>query len=260
MEFTNNPRNPNPRPSGATPGRPLERRVFNDFVSRPSRPMPQPGMQRPVPQPAPKPHVTQPAHVPATPAAQRVPVAVPHHQTHPQQQRPTPSNEPPRPASTTQSSALRPADLPRVPFSDPAHDEKMHKPNHHNTHAGMVGFICFVIIGGLLLSPLVPGKILDNFPGSSQTESSGEQTLACATELKNAATKTAYTLKLGSPIVYKYTRVTTETATCDNMRQSADIGRSSQFNPLGLIANLLLAVLVSAGVAKLWHMVVMRRQ
>lgn len=264
MEFTNNPRNPNPgRPANGMPPRPLERRVFSDFGARPAGPMRQSGTQ-PIarPQSVPRPQPIRPQPEPQPSLASRHASTPVQHQYQAPSQGHTAAHQPARPAQPAPSSALKPVELPSVPQGEHGnninHENKAYKPDHRNTHAGLVGFICFVIFAGLLLSPLLPAIVLDNFPGSSQTASSGEESLACATELTAIETSKSYTLKLGSPIVYKYSLVTTQSGECNNKAQTADIARSSQFNPLGLLANLMLAAAVAVGIAKLWQLCLRR--
>jgi len=244
MEFVNNPRNPTPpRPVGHGPSQP-QRRVFNDFGPRPQVRSTAPATSIPVRTAA---HPQVPAAAPSTmptPTAARVPAPAPRPATpvaHPE---------------TAYISALKPLERPAPSPGQHAHhgdtNAKQHKPQH-NTHAGLVGLICFVVFGGILLSPLLPSKVLDNFPGNSQSVSSGEQSLGCLDDLANTTTATHYNIKLGSPIVYTYSTTTTDTATCDGKRLAADTGHTSQFNPLGLLADTVLVLAISVSLAKLWH-------
>jgi hypothetical protein len=116
-----------------------------------------------------------------------------------------------------------------------------------------VGWTVFIVLTAALVSPFIPGKILDNFPGSSQSDSSGEQSIACINTPQYGKQTTAYNLKLGAPIVYKYTQTTTLHATCDGKPQSVTGGQSSQFNPVGLAADVTLALIVAVVIAKIWR-------
>lgn len=125
----------------------------------------------------------------------------------------------------------------------------------HPSRAGLVGFICFVVLGGLLLSPVLPGKIFDSFPGSSQSLSTGDDSPACIHELEAVSSALSYNRKLGSPITYSYATTTTQKATCDGKQQTAIAGRAGQFNPLGLLIDSALALIVSVIVSKVWRRV-----
>ena len=172
---------------------------------------------------------------------------------------PRPASPPPPPSQSEMDdlSALRPLEPSEAQHArgDTADDMPERK-----THAGLVGLFCFVLFAGILLSPFVPGKILENFPGSSQSLSSGEQAIACLDDLENVRTNTAYTIKLGSPVIYRYSTTTTQQATCGGKPGSATIGSTAQFNPLGLLADLLLALIVAVGIGKLWSLIARRRR
>ena len=99
----------------------------------------------------------------------------------------------------------------------------------------------------------MPGKILDNFPGSSQSESNGAQTLGCLTPLQGSKTTQAYDLKLGFPITYKYSTSTTQRASCNGQDMSAVIGHSGQFNPLGGLIDTVATLTVAIVIAKIWR-------
>ncbi len=228
MDFTNTPRDVTPhRPDSSSPPRPHpERRVFSDFTQRPAQPI------RP-----PQPHHPKPI-IPVVTASPLPPM--------------------PHPPATAMASAIDPAPKQTLvpPDLPPAHHAKEPKPSHpssHSTHAGVVGFVLFVVLAALLLSPLLPGKILDNFPGSSQSSSSGDQTIGCSDEPTNVASVTSYTTKVGSPIVYNYSTTTTQTGTCGGQKQSAVSGHGSQFNPLGLAIDIAAALAVAIGVAQVWR-------
>lgn len=145
--------------------------------------------------------------------------------------------------------------MPEPELDQPLHDAKSKavRPRHDSGHAGLVGFVCFVVFGALLLSPLLPGKILDNFPGSSQSASSGDQTIGCVDDVTNSTSSLAYNSRIGSPIVYNYSATTTQKALCDGQQKTAVEGRMSQFNPLGLTADLLLTIALAIGVSFGWR-------
>jgi hypothetical protein len=166
-------------------------------------------------------------------------------------------------ASHQQASATAPQGphaIPPLPHTPISTELKAGKPHNASAHTGLVGFLCFIILGGLLLSPLLPSKIFDNFPGSSVSVSSGEQTLACLDDPLNATSVTSYHGKFGSPLNYKYATTTVQHATCDGKQQSADIGHMSQFSPLALAIDALLALGVAIGIAQIWRLIFARRQ
>lgn len=142
--------------------------------------------------------------------------------------------------------------MPRLDDDQP-HESHAPKEPHETAHSGLVGLIVFVVLTALLFSPLLPGKILDNFPGSSASFSTGDQTLACIDVLKNVTSSQKYDSKLGAPVVYKYATTTTQTGTCDGKTQTAIVGHTSQFNPLGALMDLALALVVAIIVAKIWR-------
>lgn len=112
-----------------------------------------------------------------------------------------------------------------------------------------------MVLTALMLSPLLPGKILDGLPGSSQSSSSGDQALACATTLGTASSTTVYDSKAGSPINYNYATTTTQKATCDGKLQTAITGHTSQFSPLGLAIDIATALVVAIAISKIWRKV-----
>jgi len=144
----------------------------------------------------------------------------------------------------TEQPTARPHALPAKPVSE-------HKSSP--SRAGLAGFVCFIILGGLLLSPFLPSKTFDSFPGSSQSSSSGDDSLACIHELGAISTTVRYNHKLGSPITYSYATTTTQKATCDTKQETAVAGRAGQFNPLGLVIDVALAIIVSIVVSKVWR-------
>ena len=240
MDFTNTPRDVPPhRPMPGGGPRPVpQRRVFSDFaprpVARPAAPQPAAAIPHPVSHPNPTPAPTP------RPASHQQPQYAPRPAIHQPQHVPT---QPHIPIVPTE---------PQLPLQQ---DSKSKAPRLRKStgHASLVGFISFVIFTALLLSPLLPGKILDNFPGSSQSSSNGDQTIACIHDVTNSSMSLAYNTKAGSPVVYNYTATTTQTANCDGRQQSAVAGRTSQFNPLGLTADLLLALALAIGISLVWR-------
>jgi len=157
------------------------------------------------------------------------------------------------------SSLLTPPDLAPPKPEEPALPDrpepstKPPKERSQTGHAGWVGFVVFVVLTAVLLLPLLPGKILDNFPGSSQSFSTGDQSLACLTPLSKVTTTEKYDSKLGFPIVYAYSSTTTQQATCAGKVQDAIGGHSSQFNPLGGAIDIAISLAVAFVVAKIWR-------
>lgn len=165
----------------------------------------------------------------------------------PMMQSPKPAE--PRPAAT---AATEQAPFPRIEDDQP-HESHAPKERHETAHSGIVGLIVFIVLTALLFSPFIPGKVLDNFPGSSASFSNGDQTLACIDTIQNVTSKQSYDSKLGSPVVYKYATTSTQTGTCDGKAQTAITGHTSQFNPLGAAMDLVLALIVALVVAKVWR-------
>jgi ABC-type antimicrobial peptide transport system permease subunit len=165
--------------------------------------------------------------------------------------------QPERPAATSATHAAH--------HHKAAHDDAEHHSHHkppkspkshiETAHAGLIGLIVFIVLGGLLLSPFIPGKTFDSFPGSSQSASSGDQSLACLKTPENVSTSEAYNSRAGSPVTWTYATTTTLHATCDGKAQTAISGHTSQFNPLGLLIDAVLALVVAIIVAKIWRKV-----
>ncbi len=286
------------RPQDLTPGRPLSGRarvpaghrpVFSDFTRRPqsntitptTRP---PGTPAPIiPQTAPpvphsigkptpslRPAPPQPQSPVPRPRPAPVQPAAPLQQSETAQRllrstamtaaQPQPPQTPAIVAPPTTSIGM-----PAVPSSEQrpprpfAVAPKALEHRAHASRAGLVGFACFILLSGLLLSPFLPSKTFDSFPGSSQSSSNGDDSLACIHELQQASTTTAYNHKLGSPITYSYTTTTTQKATCDDKPLTAIAGHTGQFNPLGLLIDIALATAVAIVVAKIWRRVADKR-
>lgn len=165
-----------------------------------------------------------------------------------------------------QPRALEPVD--DIPVDEPQHAASEHskakaakapRPRSETAHAGLVGFTTFILLTAVFVLPLLPGKVLDNFPGSSASFSTGDQSLACLDQLENQHTSTSYDSKAGFPITYRYATSTHQTATCDGKTQSAVTGHTSQFNPLGLAINVVTALVVAIIVGKVWGKIFGRR-
>jgi hypothetical protein len=174
------------------------------------------------------------------------------------------SNPAPRPAafgagSPAGVSATAPA--PATPAATPPTDEQSHAaPGHpreknRTGHAGIAGFAVFILLGALLLSPFIPGTIIQDFPFASNTYSTGDSTLSCIGTQGKITSTTSYDTKAGSPITYTYSTSTTQKATCSGQEQSATIGHTSQFNPLGLVIDILATIIIAVVVARVWRMV-----
>lgn len=230
----NNPRDITPgRPSSGMPQRP--RPLMSDFgPRRPTQPMPTPARspqaQTPTTPPSPAPKPSTPPTAPVQPGTAH-PQKVFARLAKPEQQ-------------------LLPAN-----FDEPS---ELPKQKHKPSFAGLVGLGVFLLLAALLLSPLVPGKIMDNFPGSSNSSSSGD-TLACAHDLTGVSSTTTYNTKLGSPLVYKYATTTTSHGTCDGKTQTAVSGHTGQFSPLSGLVDILLAAGVAIGVTVVWRLIFGRK-
>jgi len=165
----------------------------------------------------------------------------------------------PKPPQTPKAISPAAIDIPAAsisgqPASRPfAAATKAPEHRSHTSRAGLVGFASFILLAGLLLSPFLPSKTFDSFPGSSQSSLSGDDSLACIHELQQTSTTTSYDHKLGSPITYSYATTTTQKATCDDKPLTAIAGHTGQFNPLGLLIDALLAIIVAIVVTKIWR-------
>lgn len=227
-----NPQGANPNRPGQ-PGAPRPRPILSDFggmsTARPASLSPQP--QKPI--------GLRPAHPglrPMTPGLAPKP-----HASAAAGYRPTPIAPHPAAASPTDNKAVV-----------ESRKNKPAEPREKRSKAWLVGLVVFVLLGGFAMSPLVPGKILENFPGSSQSFSTGDQDLACATDLTQVHTTQKYNTKLGFPLVYSYSTTTTQTAVCNGKSQSAIGGHTSQFNPLGAAINLAAALAIALAIGKVW--------
>jgi hypothetical protein len=153
-----------------------------------------------------------------------------------------------RPAAPTSRLASR-----ATVDEQPASQARPAREKNRTAHAGLASFMMFILFGALLLSPFLPGKIVQNFPFASNTFSTGDSALGCIstpTHLKSSAT---YNTKAGAPITYTYSTSTTQTGTCNGQQQSAVVGHTSQFNPLGLIIDLLVALAAAIGISCIWR-------
>jgi hypothetical protein len=160
---------------------------------------------------------------------------------------PQPRTTPAQPTAVPQqhaSGAFRPDD--EAPG-------KGHKTPHPTAHSGLIGFAAFLVFGALFLAPLLPGKIWETAPGSSQSFSTGNQTIGCISELTNAKTSLSYDTKIGFPLTYDYATTSTMTADCNGKPGHAIGGHTGQFNPLGLLADTALAITIAVIAAKLWR-------
>lgn len=256
METENNhEHNPAHRPQrpGLTPqsGQPVTRRpVLDGFAPR--RPI------TPTPAPTQRPAAARPIPVTSRPAAAPAPLlrpqapqpAVAHH---PVKNDFTPHPTQAAPRAHTPSPQQREF-VPEVTDDiDAPKGTKQPKERNNTGHSGLVGFIVFILLGALLVSPFVPGKILANFPLSSSNFSTGDQALACTATLSNVSASTTYNSKAGTPLNYRNSTSTTETGVCNGQTQTAVTGHTSQFSPLALLIDVAVALVVAIVVAKLWR-------
>ncbi len=216
------------------------------------------------------PHASPYGHPPQAAPVAPTPNQMPgYSQTH--GNKPTPAQPAPSPyiSRQTQATPARTQSMPTSPNTSvqPAHPTQVrpHQISPHATvskaiqrhsikkRAGLIGFIVFVLLGGLLLSPFIPGKTFENFPAASQSTSSGDASLACVTPLKNITASTRYTQRLGSPITYNYATATTQQGTCNGKLQTAVTGHTGQFNPLGLLIDIGTVLVVAIAVTKVWR-------
>jgi hypothetical protein len=149
------------------------------------------------------------------------------------------------------SASQLPADLDRI-NTELASPEKEPKTKQSSSRAGLIGVLIFALLTALFLLPVVQGKTLENFPGSSQSFSSGDESFACLEMPTATVSSTSYDRKAGFPITYSYASTTHQKADCDGTNQTIVASRSAQFNPLGLAADIALALFIASGVGKLW--------
>ncbi len=259
MEPNNSPQDVVPQRSvPGAPQRPAQRRVFSDFTTRPVNPTHAP-TQPARPATAPLPPNPAVSSVPTLAPAPIPAAAKPMPQAHTPFTPSRPIQGPLPPAEQPTPPAIAAEPLPTEPGARDLSPHPHHKPpkqptSHIETaHAGLVGLIVFMVLTGLLVSPFIPGKTFESFPGSSQGSSSGDQSLACLNTPGNVTTTLVYNSRAGSPITYTYSTTTTQHATCDGTAQSAVSGRASQFNPLGLLIDVSIALIVSVIAAKIWR-------
>ncbi|HUB93822.1 MAG TPA: hypothetical protein VMB52_04945 [Verrucomicrobiae bacterium] len=242
---------------GFAPRRPLQ--TGNTLGAQPHQLRPHPTGQsvqphHPHQQVSPQPPVHIGVHTPmATSPAQ-------HHQPHTQPVHATAG----RPVQSGYLAAPRPGTSTPTHIqlrSDVSLDEQAtstaHPPREKSStgHAGLAGLGAFFVLSVLLLVPLLPGKIVQNFPLSSSSFSTGDESLGCLTTPSNQSSSTKYNTKTGFPITYTYSTTTTQTATCDGQTQSATTGRTSQFNPLGLIVDVVVALVVAILISRVWRLI-----
>jgi hypothetical protein len=183
------------------------------------------------------------------------------HPEHPQVSAPSsPAPQPQRPASPAHAVSSIDEIMPTIDLSDteaPITKPPVEPPEPEErpatAHSGIVGLVAFLVLAALALSPFLPGKIFQSFPGSSQTTGTGEQSIGCAGTLSPIQTTTTYNTKLGFPIVYNYATTSKIRATCDGTPQTATGGHASQFSPLGALANVFAAAIVAFVVARIWR-------
>jgi hypothetical protein len=113
-----------------------------------------------------------------------------------------------------------------------------------------VGFIVFLLVGTVCLVPMLPGKIWQGAPGSSDSFSTGDQSLDCVSALGTISTSTTYDHKIGFPVVYSYATTSQQSAICEGKTLHAASGHTSQFNPLGLLTDLALTLTIAIVTAK----------
>lgn len=249
--------------AGAPVSRPHSRpmRLMNDFGPRPVTRLqpassPVPTSPPVVPSTAPTMHMTQPARPPMRPVS------------------PMPSQPSPRPVSTQTNPYSQPSILsPLTPEATEQVPEAVNQttpvdnldaemsqnepkqPRSKSSHTGLAGLVVFIVLMLLFVLPLLPGKTLENFPGSSVESSSGVQSFACIKDPTNLISSTSTGSKSGFPIAYKYTTTTTNKAICDGTPQSIIASSTSQFNPIGLVADTVLALVIALAFGKLWSII-----
>ena len=257
---------PVPRqPQSGAPSRPMRpvghRPMVDGFAPR--RPMSAtgPAQPRPVSRPTPIPvgdgmrPVSRPTPQPTTPASAPMTPAVPQsQQPRPFVTRPMPGTAPtPQPgtaaADTSMPTAASSEDMP------PSSKARLPKERNRTGRAGLVGLIFFVVLGILLIAPIIPGKIIQNFPLASSSVSTGNQSLDCLGTQGTLNSSTVYNTKAGSPLTYTYSTSTTQSATCNGQMQHAVVERTSEFSPLALVVDIIVTIAVAIIVTRVWRLI-----
>jgi hypothetical protein len=157
------------------------------------------------------------------------------------------------PAHPAAQPTPRVADALRNPVdtdSEVPHETKI---PHETGHAGLIGFIVFVVVGAACFAPGLPGVIWRDAPGSLQNESSGDQSIGCIDELGKTTTTLHYDSKLGFPVTYHYSTTSHISASCDGKTQTAVGGRASQLNPLAVLIDATLTIGLAVITSVAWR-------
>jgi hypothetical protein len=142
----------------------------------------------------------------------------------------------------------------------PASKAHMPKERSSTGHAGIAGFGALIVLGALFLLPIIPGKVIQNFPLASSNLSTGNQSLDCIGTQGTLRNSTVYNTKAGAPLTYSYSTTTNQSATCNGKLQNAEVEHTSEFSPLALVVDTLLAIILAMVVARVWRMIFGEKQ
>jgi hypothetical protein len=166
----------------------------------------------------------------------------------PQEQQSNGSQASPTPA--TPAVADRPI-APAVISGAPKDIPEAPAPQAHTPHKAVgIGLGLCIALLLLFLSPLLPGKVLNNSPGSSSSFSSGSQSLSCTGNAGPVTSALKYTSKKGFPITYGYTATSSVEMSCNGSTQSASGGQSNEFSTMAIIIDVACAAVVAFAVTK----------
>lgn len=212
----------------------------------PPRPIPQPERRAVFNDFAPRPHASP---LPPQPSQASVPQVLleDRHSSSPSPQRPLTTE----PVVTSESSELPPQQA--TELETPPKNATAIKSHHKTGHAGLVGFGTFIAVTALFLSPVLPGKSLQNMPGSWQSSANGDQNIACAGTPTDSQVTITQTRRLGFPVVWSSTTITALRADCAGTVQSATVGHDSETNPLGIAIDVFSSLVIALVVKAVWR-------
>jgi hypothetical protein len=107
-----------------------------------------------------------------------------------------------------------------------------------------IGVGLFLVFSAILLLLPLPGKILRNSQGSFGSFSTGDS-IICQGDAGPVNNRVSYKAKKGFPITYAYTATASIEMTCNGQAQTATGGQTSEFNPLGIVLDVMAAALLA---------------
>jgi hypothetical protein len=104
----------------------------------------------------------------------------------------------------------------------------------------------FVVLGGLMLTPVLPGFVVKGLPGSSGSFVYSGQGIACSGVSGTPVNTVKYNTKMGFPLVYNFDSISALQMNCDGVSQSANGSETIEFSPLAIAADLAVAAVLAA--------------